>query len=157
MSLVETIRREANFLGTTLRLGGSMLKLLTKQVETVPDLVEQWAERTPGAVAIRFEGREVTYREYDEQANRYAAWARGLGVQRGDVVAILMENRPEFLFAWLGLAKIGAVSALINTNLLGGPLAHCLRVSEATYLVLGGELVAAYAGARELLEHHPKV
>ena len=52
-------------------------------------------------------------------ANRFAHWAQSTGVKRGDVVALLLGNRPELVIAQIGLAKLGAVSALINHNLRG--------------------------------------
>src|SRR5262249_37927878 len=64
---------------------------------------------------------------------------------KGDVVALLMENRPEYLFAWTGLVKIGAVAALINTNLREKALAHSIAVAEARHLILGAELAENYA------------
>ena len=59
---------------------------------------------------------------------------------QGDVVAIFMENCPEFVILWLGLAKIGVVPALINFNLKMKTLAHCISVSEARALIYGSEL-----------------
>ena len=55
---------------------------------------------------------------------------RGQGIGRGEGVALLMENRPEFLASWMGLAKLGAVTALINTNLTGKALRHALARVE---------------------------
>jgi fatty-acyl-CoA synthase len=66
-----------------------------------------------------------------------------------------MENCPEFIATWLGLAKLGVVSALINTNLAGMPLAHSLRISGAKQLVLGADLAERFASAAPLLEEAP--
>src|SRR6187549_135859 len=84
---------------------------------TTADAIEQAVDRHSSRVAVRFEDQTVTYAEIERAANRVAHWAHAQGVRRGDVVALLMENRPEYLFAWIGLAKIGAVTSLINTNL----------------------------------------
>jgi fatty-acyl-CoA synthase len=124
---------------------------------TAADLIEQWAERSPNAIAIRFEEESTTYAELNAAANRYANWAVSMGLGLGDVVAVLMENRPAYMACWLGLAKVGAVGALINTNLTGASLAHCVRVSEARLLVLGDELRDAWVGARDQLEETPQV
>jgi len=40
---------------------------------------------------------------------KVARWAKGVGLKRGDVIAVMMENKPECLFMWTGLAKMGAV------------------------------------------------
>ncbi len=122
---------------------------------TVVDIVGGFAQRTPGAVAIVCEDRSVTYRELEEGANRYARWGVSVGIRRGDVAALLMENRPEYVMAWLGLLKLGAIAALINTNLRGVPLAHSIGVAGARRLILGSELAQSYGEARPLIEAPP--
>jgi len=58
--------------------------------------------------------------------NLVANWAANEGLVQGDVVGLIMDNRPEYVISWLGLAKIGVVTSLINTNLSGPPLAELL-------------------------------
>ncbi len=48
-----------------------------------------------------------------------AQWALKEGIREKDVVALMMDNRPEFIITWLAMAKIGVLTALINTNLRG--------------------------------------
>lgn len=62
------------------------------------------------------------------------------GIRPGDVVAIVMENRPEVVFYWLGLGKIGAVGALINFNLREKSLLHCIEAAQAHGIVFSEEL-----------------
>ncbi len=157
MSLVGALRRDSQYLGIGARMAWRMRKVRPAGTFTAADLIEEWAERTPNAIAIRFEGEDTTYAELNAAANRYANWAVSMGLGLGDVVAVLMENRPEYMACWLGLAKVGAIGALINTNLTGSSLAHCLRISEARLLVLGDELRDAWVGARDQLEEKPQV
>ncbi len=155
MGLWSNIAREVQFV---FRMGKTLRRLRSVSLDgpdTAADIIERWARETPDALAIQFEGRKYTYSDYDQAANRYAHWALGLGIKRGEVVALLMENRPEFLFAWAGMAKIGAVTALINSNLTGQPLAHSLRISDARHLILGAELGGNYESVLELLETRP--
>lgn len=68
-----------------------------------------------------------------------------LGLKRGDVVCVFMPNCVEYVYTWLGMAKLGAVSALINSNLRHRPLLHCIQVAKAKAIVFsdslaGGEL-----------------
>jgi len=63
------------------------------------------------------------------------------GLRKGDVVALYMESRPEYVAAWLGLAKIGVVTALINFNLRLETFAHCVTVSGAKSVIFGAELI----------------
>jgi fatty-acyl-CoA synthase len=157
MPLFDAIRRESRYLSDALRMRIGIRGVSENSRRTAADIVESWARKTPDAVAICFEDRLVTYEELDTWGNRYAHWAQSQGIKWGDVVALLMENRPEYLFAWLGMAKIGAVTALINTHLKGAPLAHCLRISGARHCILGRELIEAYASASEHLEEELQV
>ena len=70
-----------------------------------------------------------------------ASWAVNNGIKAGDVVALMMENRPEFVFIWLGMLKVGAITALINTNLKSKPLHHCLKISGAKAFIISKEFI----------------
>jgi acyl-CoA synthetase (AMP-forming)/AMP-acid ligase II len=88
-----------------------------------------------------FDDITYTFHDWNCKANQVARWARDQGLKRGDVVAVMMENKPECLFTWTGLAKIGAVAALINNNLRGKPLIHCIRVCGAKHFLFGNEVI----------------
>jgi fatty-acyl-CoA synthase len=111
---------------------------------TAADLVERCAARHPDRVFVTFEGRERTYAEYNAAANRVAHWALERGIGKGDVVALLMQNRPEYLELWAGLAKTGATTALLNTNLAGPALVHVLESAGCKTLLLGAECAEAW-------------
>jgi fatty-acyl-CoA synthase len=69
-------------------------------------------------------------------ANRLANWcASSLALKEGDVVALVMSNRPEFVITWLAFAKIGVATAFINHNLRGSSLEHCIRIARACAVV----------------------
>ena len=107
--------------------------------------------------ALIGESGSLSWSALDATANRVAHWAESEGLRRGDVVALLMENRPEFVAIWLGLSRIGVVTALLNTNLTGDRLAHCLHEASARHLVVGTELAASAASAMPELEEPPQV
>ena len=98
--------------------------------DTVADVFEARVDEHPEATAIHWGGNEYSYAELDSAANRLANWALGEGLERGDVVALMMRNRPEYLFSWLGLAKIGVEIALINTHLTEAPLAKAFAAAD---------------------------
>lgn len=75
---------------------------------TVADAFAESVARAPRHPALVFGDQELTYGELDRASNRVARWAQAQGLRRGDVVALLMENRPEFVVHWLGLAKLGS-------------------------------------------------
>ncbi|RYF89433.1 MAG: long-chain-acyl-CoA synthetase, partial [Caulobacteraceae bacterium] len=104
--------------------------------------------------AITFEGRTVTYGEMDAIANRYAHWAKGQGITRGQTVALFLPNRLEYLPIWYGLTKVGIATALINNNLTGAALAHCLNISGALHCIVDAETSPAFEALRGQLVRH---
>jgi fatty-acyl-CoA synthase len=122
------------------------------QRKTVADWIEDRARRHPQRSFVVFEDRRMSYGELDAAANRVAHFARRLGLGPGDAVALLMENRPEYVVTWAGLAKAGVTAALLNTNLTGRALRHSLAVSGAKHLILGSECVEAFATTASDLE-----
>jgi fatty-acyl-CoA synthase len=154
-SLLGRIGRDVQGLALVARTLARTRGIRPEGAYTVPDALERQAARRPRQIALRGEDTALSYRDLDRQANRVARWARQQGIGRGEVVALLMGNRPEFCVTWLGLAKVGAVTALLNTQLRGQALAHCLRVAGARHLVLGAELADALASAHEHLEKPP--
>jgi len=106
---------------------------------TVADRVEELAELNPNHVFVYYLDKKTTYRAHNEIANRLANVLYKRGVRQGDRVALLMENRPEYFATWSGVAKLGAVTPLINSNIRGAALQHALLISEAHTLVVGAE------------------
>ncbi|HSZ73382.1 MAG TPA: long-chain-acyl-CoA synthetase [Rhizomicrobium sp.] len=157
MGLFAPLARESAFISSIGRTLFRMRHVKADSPITVTDLVERWGREKPDNIAVLHLDRIITYRDLNEGANRYARWAEGQGVKRGDAVALLMENRPEFLMAWLGIVKLGGIVALINTNQRMGPLAHSIAISGARHLVLGAELADAYAETLPLIEQKPIV
>ncbi|MGB3625316.1 MAG: long-chain-acyl-CoA synthetase [Henriciella sp.] len=101
--------------------------------DDLEDCFEKYASRT----AVHFEGRDWTYDDIDKLANRIAYWGLIKGLHRGDTVALLMENRPEYIAVWYGLSKIGVVTALVNTTLVGKSLAHSIDIANARMVITG--------------------
>jgi fatty-acyl-CoA synthase len=156
MSLLETIGRETAYISAVGRTLARMRSVKPDSPHTIVDIIERLAREKPDNPALLYLDRTVTYRALDEGANRYAHWALAQGVKAGDAVALLMENRPEYVMAWLGLLKVGAIAALINTNLQGAALAHSIAIANARHAIVGAELGQAYAGAVPLLEAKPR-
>ena len=86
-----------------------------------------------------------TYAQLNQRANQVARALHAQGVKKGDVVAMAIENRPAFFFAWFGIAKLGAVAAFINTHVSGKPLVHALEVTSATAVIVGEECAGRFA------------
>ena len=123
----------------------------------VCDDLEAAMDRWRGRPAIRLAGAGLSYGELDGLANRFAHWALSLGLKPGDVVAVLLPNRLDYLPLWFGLTKIGVVAALINNQLVDEPLAHCLRVSGASHCVVDDATSAACGAITARLTSPPRV
>jgi fatty-acyl-CoA synthase len=111
---------------------------------TAGDMLERTTRQRGDAPFVRYDGGAVSYAQLNAQANRVAHWALARGLGKGSVVGLLMENRPEYLAIWLGLAKVGAVTALLNTNLRGETLAHSLHSAGCNQVLLGSECTDAW-------------
>ena len=135
MGLAANIRRDIRF--------ASGLRSLLKRIKPIEldstvllcDDIEEAVDRFGDNIAIEDEHRSLSYREFDALANRYAHWARSRNLRRSDVVGLVMTNRAEYLAAWLGFSKVGIATALINTNLTGQALAHCLNIVGVAQVV----------------------
>ena len=135
MGLAANIRRDLKF-AMGLRALLKRIKPITLDSDVlVCDDFEEAVDKFGDNVAVEDEHRSLTYRELDALANRYAHWARGRNLRRSDVVGLVMTNRVEYLAAWLGFSKIGVATALINTNLSGQALAHCLNIVNIAQVV----------------------
>jgi fatty-acyl-CoA synthase len=151
------LAREYNYIRTVARTFWRLRHIKRDGGRTFVDVIEEQADKTPEAPAILFLDRVISYRAFDEGANRFADWARGQGVGRGEVVVLLLENGPEYLMAWLGLIKLGAVAALINTNLKKAPLAHSIAIAHARLAIVGADLCPALAEAMRGADAPPVV
>jgi len=106
---------------------------------------ENTVDKFPDKTAIIFEDQYFSYRHMDNVANQTAHWFQSIGLKKGDLIALDMDNRPEFITTWMGMAKLGGASALINHNLKGKSLVHCVSISGAKVFVFGIEVAALVA------------
>lgn len=101
---------------------------------------KQWLEKraleTPNSVFCIFEDKSITYGELDKKVNRMAQGFLRLGMKRGDRVAIMLSNHPNFFCLILAFAKIGLVYIPLNTNLKGKNLDLLLELSDPRALVV---------------------
>lgn len=110
-----------------------------KQTYTMADRIEECAADSPDRVFLYYGDHRYTYVEVNAKANQYARALQKLGLQCGDACAMAVENRPEFFFILWAMAKLGVTTSLINTNITGKALAHCLSITSAKAAVVGEE------------------
>ena len=145
------LEREIKFLKGLLRTLGRVRTIAADSRNLVCDdieaAVDTWRERR----AITFEGRTITYGEMDAIANRYAHWAKGQGLRRGQTAALFLPNRIEYLPIWYGLSKIGVTTALINNNLVGTQLTHCLNIAAAAHVIVDADTAPTFEAVKATL------
>ena len=93
-------------------------------------------------------GVDWTFTQVEERSNRMAHLLLSRGFGRGDVVALVMTNRAEFVIVQLALSKIGAIAALVNASLRGSALAHVIRVAGCRACVCEERFEEEVAAAR---------
>src|SRR5256885_10562255 len=119
---------------------------------TLPIQISELADAFGDKIALIGEDETMSYRVLAERSNRITRWALEQGLVPGDVVCLVMHNCPDYLAAWLGITRTGAVAALVNTNLVGVSLAHAIRVTVPKYMVVGADLADAVAAVITRLE-----
>jgi len=143
----EVIARPAGRNAAWLRALALTAPIVERPRRVLSTVIDELAERAGEAPALLSDGESLSYRALAERSNRYARWALAHGVAPGDAVCLLMPNRPEYLAIWLGLTRVGAVVALLNTHVAGPSLAHCINLVEADHVVVAAELVDALIAA----------
>ncbi|XP_046676184.1 long-chain fatty acid transport protein 4 isoform X2 [Homalodisca vitripennis] len=128
--LYKTLPRDLTALQRYLRFLWSVRNLKKKDM-SIGEVFAQHVEKRPNDICFIFEDKEWTFAQVDEFSNRVANVFKAQGLKNGDAVALMMDNRPEFLCFWLGLSKLGVVTALINTNLRQSSLAHSISVASS--------------------------
>ena len=153
MGFFSRLKRDIRFAQAANSLSQRIKPIKADSTELVCDDFEAAVDKWPDRVAVVDEARSVSYRELDMLANRYGHWAKSRNLRRGDTVALVLPNRIEFLAAWLGFSKVGVAAALINSQLTGAALTHCIRISKAHHVVADLETWQAVEEAGRGLGH----
>jgi fatty-acyl-CoA synthase len=163
MALIETERPARQTavrdtaLGDWIRALEATAPIAANPHRLLPDVIEELAELHGEAPALLSAVENLTYRALANRANSYARWALNTGVAEGETVALMMPNRPEYLAIWLGLSSVGAVVALLNTQLRGRSLAHCVGIAAPKHAIVAAEFCEEFCAATAQLEDPLKV
>ena len=133
---------------------GLMMANSTDNTETVglAWAIEKATMENPHGVAIYYRDCKVTYAELNQWSNRIAHYFLAQGLQKGDVVIVLIENRPELLATVAGLAKIGVVCAMVNTAQTGKVLTHSVNLVKPKRIIAGAECVQNLIDVQDSLD-----
>jgi citronellyl-CoA synthetase len=115
--------------------------------------VRQRAAAQGNELFCMFEGKQMSWREFDQRSNQVANLFKSLNIQRGDSIAFFMDNRLENLTHSLGIVKLGAICSFINTSLTDNPLKHCINLVHSKKIIFGEELMDAINQIRSELPY----
>ncbi len=150
MGFITAIGREFHFMSSMLRILGKIKKVGPGSGLRVPDHIEKTVDRFPDRPMALTDDGEITYAEFDAYANQVARWALAQGLKPGETVALYMPNCWQYIAIWFGLSKVGVITSLLNSQLTGKSLAHCLNVGETRHAIVGASLSDAFRSAGEV-------
>ena len=148
MGIIDTVSTIMQ-LPTLLKLKKGMQPRALEERDCLGAQVETNAVQIGKSNAIIFEGSIVSWSQFNALSNQYAHSFKEKGLVAGDTVSVFMENRIEFLATIIALNKLGITAALINTNLTGKPLSHCISVTKSKKCVVGEERLDALSKIKE--------
>src|SRR5215472_17015427 len=108
-------------------------------------LVDEKAAQFGDRVLVVFDDDNVTYSQAAQRAGHVAAGLTDLGVMEGERVAIMMRNRSEFLYAWFGILKLGAIEVPIHDAARGPGISYILETTGARAIIVDSEHVVHVA------------
>ena len=114
-------------------------------------LLQETAERYPENVAIIYEGKRIYYKELNAFVDGLAHNLKGLGIKKGDKVAIMLSNCPEFIISYFAALRIGAVALTLNVMTTSYELHHLIENSDAQVLITAENLAKRYRDIKEKL------
>jgi long-chain acyl-CoA synthetase len=116
-------------------------------------LLEEKTKEHPKRAALFHEGKGITFEEFNKNVNRLANGLKGLEIERGDRVAIMLPNTPEFAYSFFACQKLGAIAVPFNTMYKGGEIRHILQDCGAKVIITLNSMVPLINEIRPELPH----
>ncbi|MBW2063515.1 MAG: long-chain fatty acid--CoA ligase [Deltaproteobacteria bacterium] len=105
----------------------------------ISSIVRRWCEINPAKTAIVAEGQKISYSELVKRVNRTACWLLSLGIEKGDRVAVMLKNSPEFMELYLACSRVGIIFVPINFRSAEAELKYFLENCEPRLFIFGSE------------------
>jgi fatty-acyl-CoA synthase len=157
MGLIDRLAGDITYLRGAMRALKMTTPIAKHPARIFPHMIDELAERHGDRPALIGARETLTYRGLARRANQYARWALTQSLGKGETVCLLMPNRPEYMAVWLGITHAGGAVALLNTNLVGVSLAHCIDVVEPKHLIVAAEYLDALSIIEPMLKSKPTI
>uniref|UniRef100_A0A0K8TSP3 Very long-chain fatty acid transport protein n=1 Tax=Tabanus bromius TaxID=304241 RepID=A0A0K8TSP3_TABBR len=130
---------------TAVRFVKLNLKLMIweRQKKTIPKVFRDFVRLHPDKIAFMMDDKKLTFQEVEDLSNEIASYFKSKNFAKGDTIALLMGSRTEYPCIWLGLSKIGVITALINSNLRKETLTHSIKAANSKAIIVETELIDA--------------
>ena len=142
-------KRYKEFMKNNIHHLNILMTLSRERVGSFGTVIERNAEQFADKIAIKFEEKQITYKEFNELVNKYAHYLLSLGLEKGDIVDIIMGNRIEYVTLVGAIAKIGVEGSLINSDLREKSLTHCVKITLGKVIVVGEERFEAFDSIKD--------
>jgi acyl-CoA synthetase (AMP-forming)/AMP-acid ligase II len=134
--------------------------MIAGAVPTIGELFRTFAQIHSASTAIEYQGRQISYGQLLDRVQRAAAMLAGCGLRRGDRVALLSRNRPEYFEIELAAANLGVMTACLNWRLSQRELAYCVELVSPKLVIveedLASNLQSASVEGRKVIEIGPQ-
>ena len=114
-------------------------------------MLQETAERYPENPAIIYEGKRISYKNLNQFVEALAHYLKGLGIQKGDKVAIMLSNCPEFIISYFSSLRLGAIAVTLNVMSTSYELQHLIENSDAKVFITTENLVKRFQDIKETL------
>ena len=157
MGIFQRAASEIAYLRGALRTLNRVKPIKSTPNRTMCERMEEVAALHPDRIALISDRETFTYGAYNGRANRYARFVQSEGIAKGDTIVLLMPNRPDYLAVWMGVARAGGATALLNTSQSGQALAHSIAIVKPKLAIVSVDLLEAWQSALPFLENPPKL
>lgn len=146
--MLTAIQREFKYVSGLLRMLRAVKDVDAESDRLIADELEKRIDAYGKNIAFIEGDLELSYDDMEIYANKVAAWVQAEGCRPGDTVAVFVRNRAQYVPLWFGLTKVGVIPALLNFQLTGPALAHCINISAAKILIVDHEMADQYEAAK---------
>lgn len=127
------------------------------EFDSMAEMVTVRAQEQPDAVHVYYYDQVITYAQTNERSNKVANYLKEKGVQKGDIVSVMVLNSPEVYYTMFGTQKLGAVALAVNYMLKGPEIAYVLDDAKPKVAFISSEFMAEFAAGYKLANHKPIV
>lgn len=133
------------------------LKNKRLKFDSIAEMFTVRAQEIPNRIHVIYYGQKISYAQTNERANKVANYLKEKGINKGDVVSLMILNSPEIYYVMFGAQKLGAVAGMINFALMGPEIAHVLDDSKPKVVFVGSEFMDVFSKGYDQAIHKPIV